>query len=64
MIKFLDDLRTTGVSPALVVKMIEEHKTDSKRMQGLYERYKASIEGVPILSRKPIASKPKRGSGR
>lgn len=54
MNKFLDLLRKNGISGELISQIIEEHKNDHLRMKKLYERYKASIEGVPILSRKPI----------
>ncbi|MFT4415313.1 phage portal protein [Fredinandcohnia humi] len=54
MIKFLDQLRQNGITGELISKIIEEHKNDHDRMKKLYARYKASIEGVPILSRKPI----------
>nr|WP_309101672.1 phage portal protein [Fredinandcohnia onubensis] len=54
MIKFLDLIRQNGITPELIAKIIDEHKSDHSRMKNLYERYKVSIAGVPILSRKPI----------
>ncbi|MGM0903072.1 MAG: phage portal protein [Bacillota bacterium] len=43
-----------GITPRLVAAIIEAHKDDRERMQGLYQRYKTAIDGVPILQRKPI----------
>lgn len=54
MIKFLETLRTSGITGDLLAEIIEEHKHEHDRMKGLYERYKASVNGVPILSRSPI----------
>jgi hypothetical protein len=54
MKKFLDKIRTEGINPDIVREIIDEHKTDHDRMLKLYERYKASVEGVPIFQRKPV----------
>ncbi len=54
MIKFLEQIRKTGITAELIAEMIDEHKSDHSRMKSLYERYKTSIQGVPILTRKAI----------
>lgn len=54
MIKFLDIIREKGITPALIAEIIDAHKDDADRMRKLYKRYKVSVEGVPILSRKAI----------
>jgi SPP1 family phage portal protein len=51
---FIELIDKNGITPEIIKKMIEEHKFNRERMHGLYERYKASIEGVPILTRKPV----------
>ncbi|TWM94714.1 hypothetical protein CHCC14598_3117 [Bacillus licheniformis] len=54
MIKFLDQIRTKGISGELISQIIEEHKEDHDRMKKLYARYKAEPDGVPILQRKAV----------
>lgn len=51
---YLNLLKNNPITADIVEMMIEEHEQDHKRMKGLYERYKTSIDGVPILSRKPV----------
>lgn len=43
-----------GPDEDLVEQMIEAHQPDHDRMVSLYQRYKAEIDGVPILQRQPI----------
>lgn len=55
MQRFLQKIRDLNgqITPQLLREIISspEHKKDRERMLGLYERYKASVEGVPILHR-------------
>jgi SPP1 family phage portal protein len=51
---YIDQIDKEGITPKLIKKIIEEHQPDRDRMLGLYERYRAAIEGVPILQRNPI----------
>lgn len=39
------------ITPELLREIISSHKKDRDRMIKLYERYKASVDGVPILRR-------------
>lgn len=43
-----------NINPKLIKAIIEAHKPEAERMSGLYERYKASVDGVPVLQRKSI----------
>lgn len=52
--KYLKLFREQGANPQLIQKAIEEHKSDRDKRKLFYERYKASIEGVPILRRQPV----------
>ncbi|WP_342007615.1 phage portal protein [Bacillus sp. YBsi01] len=54
MIKFLDQIRASGITPELIADIIEAHKSDHDRMKNLYDRYKAEVQGVPILTREAI----------
>ncbi|MCM3413534.1 phage portal protein [Metabacillus litoralis] len=56
MQKFLQKIRELegDINPELLKDIIAAHKEDRKRMINLYERYKASSKGVPILSRSLI----------
>ncbi|MFA1821169.1 phage portal protein [Virgibacillus oceani] len=54
MHKYMEQIQQTGINPDLIKSMIEEHKPDRNRMMNLYDRYRAEIGGVPILSRKPV----------
>ncbi|MCY8280179.1 phage portal protein [Bacillus inaquosorum] len=54
MIKFLDQIRASGITPELIAEIIEAHKNDHDRMKKLYDRYKAEVQGVPILTREAI----------
>ena len=54
MLAYMERLKREGMTPATLKQMIDEHKADRERMVNLYERYKAEIDGVPILKRKPI----------
>lgn len=52
--KYLKLFKTQGANPQLIAKAIEEHKDDKVKRLSFYERYKASVEGVPILTRKAV----------
>lgn len=54
MRKYLELIRTDGISGELIAKMIEEHKAEKEKRISFYERYKTSLVGVPILQRQPI----------
>ncbi|MFB0637438.1 phage portal protein [Bacillus rugosus] len=54
MIKFLDQIRASGITPELIAEIIEAHKNDHNRMKKLYDRYQAEVQGVPILTREAI----------
>ncbi|KOP81999.1 phage portal protein [Bacillus sp. FJAT-21945] len=54
MRKFLEQIKKTGITPDLIKEMIESHKLERAQKMDFYERYKASIEGVPILQRQPV----------
>ena len=54
MRKYLQKIRNEGISGELIGEMIEEHRATQRKILGFYERYKASVQGVPILSRKPV----------
>lgn len=53
MKKYLRLIDEQGISGEIVAKMIEAHKPVRDKCIMLYERYKASVAGVPILRRKP-----------
>jgi SPP1 family phage portal protein len=48
---YLKKIKESGITPKLIQDIIGDHKEDRERMIKLYERYKASTEGVPILKR-------------
>jgi SPP1 family phage portal protein len=52
--EYINLLKNNPITADIVEMMIKDHEPDHKRMKSLYERYKASTEGVPILSRKPV----------
>ena len=54
MREYLDIIRKQGITADIIAMLIDEHKNDHDRMKQQYERYKAKLEGVPILQRKPI----------
>jgi SPP1 family phage portal protein len=51
MYKYLKKIKERGMTVELLRDIIADHKPERDRMIKLYERYKASIEGVPILKR-------------
>jgi len=51
---FINFIKDNGINGEIISKLIELHKNDRARMLNLYQRYKADIDGVPILQRKPI----------
>ncbi|MDR4436063.1 phage portal protein [Bacillus tequilensis] len=50
----IDKIRASGITPELIAEIIEAHKSDHDRMKNLYDRYKAEVQGVPILTREAI----------
>ncbi|MEK4378927.1 phage portal protein [Bacillus sp. FSL R5-0434] len=50
----IDKIRASGITPELIADIIEAHKNDHDRMKNLYDRYKAEVQGVPILTREAI----------
>lgn len=54
MYAFINFIKENGISGDIITKIIELHKEDRERMLNLYQRYKADIDGVPILQRKPV----------
>ena len=54
MQKHIERIKKEGINSEIITKMIEEHQEDKDRMISYYQRYKAAIDGVPILSRKPV----------
>ncbi len=56
MRKYLQVIKENNglVTPTLLSEIIQQHAEDHARMKNLYERYKASKDGVPILTRKLI----------
>lgn len=52
--KYLKLFKAQGVDHQLIAKAIEEHKDEKEKRLSFYERYKASIEGVPILTREAV----------
>ena len=52
--KFLRLFRERGADPKTIQEAIEEFKADLARRKKFYERYKASVQGVPILTRQPV----------
>lgn len=52
--KYLKLFREQGANPQLIQRAIEEHSADREKRKLFYERYKASVEGVPILRRQPV----------
>jgi SPP1 family phage portal protein len=54
MQQFLKRIEEEGISPDLINDIISAHQEEHDRMVKLYERYKASDKGVPILTRSII----------
>ncbi|MEK5148777.1 phage portal protein [Psychrobacillus sp. FSL K6-4615] len=52
--KYLSAFREKGADPLLLQKVIEENKNDRDKRLKFYERYKASIGGVPVLTREAV----------
>jgi SPP1 family phage portal protein len=51
---YIEQIDKEGITPKIIKEMIEEHQPERNRMIDLYNRYKAVIDGVPILQRDPI----------
>lgn len=54
MHEYINQIKENGINAEIIANMIEDHKPEHKKMIELYERYKAEVGGVPILSRKPV----------
>lgn len=54
MREYIPYIKENGMDGKLLAEIINQHKADRVRMIELYERYKASVEGVPILDRKQV----------
>lgn len=54
MREYIPYIRENGIDDKILAEIIESHKEDSKRMMKQYERYKTSVDGVPILERNAI----------
>lgn len=51
MRNYKKEIDQTGITAELIRDILSDYAPDHDRMKRLYERYKASVEGVPILSR-------------
>ena len=49
----LEEIRTNGITPDLLYKIIEKHQPNALFNKDLYERYMTIKEGVPIFRRTP-----------
>ncbi|MGX2958035.1 phage portal protein [Peribacillus sp. JNUCC 23] len=54
MRKYLEKIKKQGISGEIIAELIENHKVEREKLINFYQRYKAAIDGVPILSRKPV----------
>lgn len=52
--KYLRQFREQKENAQLIQQAIEEHSADRMKRLSFYERYNASVNGVPILQRKPV----------
>lgn len=52
MREYIPYIKENGMDGKMLGEIINRHKEDRKRMMNLYERYKTSEIGVPILDRK------------
>lgn len=50
--KYVRQFRDKGADPKLIAQVIDEHENDRAKRMLFYNRYKAVIEAVPILTRK------------
>ena len=49
----IEELEKTGITDALLVRIIDKHRYNAERSRKLIERYEALEDGVPIFGRKP-----------
>jgi len=54
MREYIALINKNGITPAIVSQMIDDHKDEHDKTLDLYDRYKASVKGVPILTRNAI----------
>lgn len=50
--KYVDALREQGPTPDILKQIINDHAVTKSKMIANYERYKSTLTGVPILTRK------------
>lgn len=53
MREYIPYIKENGIDGKLLSEIINQHKSKRAQMMDQYERYKASVEGVPILDRHP-----------
>jgi len=53
--KFKKQLDENGIDETLISEILSAHKVDHKRMESLYERYKADLDG-PTIFKRPVAA--------
>ena len=53
MREYIPYIKENGIDGKLLSEIINQHKLKRAQMMDQYERYKASVEGVPILDRHP-----------
>lgn len=49
--KYIDQIAAGGITPTILKNIIKDHKAHKARMVALYERYKGTVDGVPIYTR-------------
>lgn len=54
MLQFKKLIDEQGVTPDIVQKVIEAHAEDHERMNNLYQRYKADLDGPKIFNRQAV----------
>lgn len=54
LLQFKKLIDEQGITPDIVQKVIEAHKNDHDRMNNLYQRYKADLDGPKIFNRQTI----------
>ncbi|MRX54833.1 phage portal protein [Bacillus idriensis] len=55
MRKFKKQIDENGIDETLISEILTAHSEDHKRMKGLYERYKADVDGPKIFMRSAVA---------
>lgn len=52
--ELIQDIRKHGVKPKHIETLIDMHKDDRQRMKHMYERYKSSVDAVPVFKHDPL----------